>query len=44
VFRLVKFDVICAEEEETEGGVYRIRTCDTLTKGYKRYISEREKK
>jgi len=45
--RLNKFreaDVSQKKKEETESRPYRIRTCDTLIKGYKRYVPEREKK
>jgi hypothetical protein len=42
--RLVKFDLMFAEKEDAESEPYRIRTCDTLIKRYKRYVPEREKK
>jgi hypothetical protein len=41
---LVKFDLMFAEKEEAESEPYRIRTCDTLIKRYKRYVPKSEKK
>ena len=33
-----------ANSDDLAGRPYRIRTCDTLIKRYKRYVPEREKK
>jgi len=32
-----------ADSDDLAGRPYRIRTCDTLIKRYKRYVPEREK-
>jgi len=36
--------LVLANSEDLADRPYRIRTCDTLIKRYKRYVPEREKK